>query len=305
MMNNRNLFTGLVCASISVSCVAAGSLDNSRVLAAGASVTKLAGGFVFTEGPTADREGNVYFVDQDNNRIMKYDTSGTLTTFLQPSGYANGMSFDNDGRLLAAADEKNELWSIDVATKSATTLVSAYNNTLLNAPNDLWVHPANGQVYFTDPYYPRTWWDRGPQQNPPAVYRYDPHDQSLTRLIDDLQQPNGIIGTPDGRTLYVADIEGGTTFAYDIGAGGKLENKRVFCNYGSDGLTIDSESNVYLTTGQYVQVFDSDGEHIAAIEIPEAPSNVAFGGIDRRTLFVTARTSLYAVRMRVSGVGPQ
>src|SRR6188472_3584694 len=99
----------------------------SRILAPGARVEKLAGDFIFTEGPTSDRDGNVYFVDQDNNRILKYDTTGTLSTFMQPSGYANGMSFDNDGRLVAGADEKNELWSIDVATKKVTVLVTGYD----------------------------------------------------------------------------------------------------------------------------------------------------------------------------------
>lgn len=285
--------------------VAEGSFDRGALLAEGAVVVKLAGDFIFTEGPTADSAGNVYFVDQPNNQILKYDTSGELTVFMQPSGRSNGMSFDNNGNLLAAADEKNELWSIDIETKSPTILVDSYNDTLLNAPNDLWVHPLEGYVYFTDPWYPRSWWDRGPRENPPAVYRYDPDNASLTRVIDDLQQPNGILGTPDGKTLYVADIDGGTTFAYDIAVGGELANKRVFCSYGSDGLTIDSQNNVYLTSGQFVQVFDSAGEHIAAMEIPEAPSNVAFGGADGRTLFITARTSLYGLRMKVRGVGPQ
>jgi gluconolactonase len=280
-------------------------VDNSRVLAANATVVKLAGGFIFTEGPTTDESGNVYFVDQDNNRIMKYDTNGVLTTFLQPSGYSNGMSFDNAGHLLAAADEKNELWSIDVASKKATVLVDSYKDTLLNAPNDLWVHPSSNRVYFTDPYYPRSWWHRGPQENPPAVYVFDPADNSLTRIIDDLQQPNGIIGTPDGETLYVADIDGGKTFAYDIAADGSVHNKTLFCAFGSDGLTLDAEGNVYLTTGQFVQVFDRKGKHIAAIEVPEAPSNVAFGGAGRQTLFITARTGFYAIGMRVKGVGPQ
>jgi gluconolactonase len=101
--------------------------------------------------------GNVYFVDQDNNRIMKYDTAGVLSTFLQPSGYANGMTFDNQGKLIAAADEKNEMWSIDVSTKAVTVLFSTYEGKPLNGPNDVWVHPTTGRIYFTDPYYQRRW----------------------------------------------------------------------------------------------------------------------------------------------------
>jgi gluconolactonase len=304
-MNNGITLSALMCSFLSSACAPAGGIDNSSVLADGAVVERIAGDFIFTEGPTADRQGNLYFVDQDNNRIMKYDTQGNLTTFMQPSGYSNGMSFDNNGNLLAAADERNELWSIDVTTGIATTLVSSYHGTLLNAPNDIWVHPRSEYVYFTDPWYPRSWWDRGPQENPPAVYRYNPKDESITRVIDDLQQPNGIIGTPDGNSLYVADIDAGQTFAYAIAEDGELQGKRLFCEYGSDGMTVDSNGNVYLTAGQHVRVFDRDGRQIAAIEIAEAPSNVAFGGADGHTLFITARTSLYSVRTRVQGVGPQ
>ena len=277
----------------------------SRVLAPGAVVEKLAGDFIFTEGPTTDKAGNVYFVDQDNNRIMKYDTAGVLTTFMQPSGYANGMTFDNQGNLIAAADEKNEMWSIDVATKKVTVLFSKYQGKLLNGPNDVWVHPTTGRIYFTDPYYQRRWWTRGPSENLETVYMYSPADQSIERLDDQIGQANGIIGTPDGRTLYVADVRNRQTFAYDIGTDGHLTNRRLFCEFGSDGMTIDSEANVYLTTGRAVQVFDKAGERIETITPPEVPANVVFGGKDMQTLFMTARTGFYAVKTRVKGVGPQ
>lgn len=279
----------------------------SRVLAPGATVEKLAGDFLFTEGPTADKDGNVYFVDQPNDRILKYDTTGALTTFMQPSGRSNGMSFDPQGRLIAGADEKNELWSIDVATKAHTALVSTYDGKLLNGPNDVWVHPTSGRIYLTDPFYQRDWWKgvRGPMENPQTAYFYSRDDNRLVRIIDDMMQPNGIIGTPDGRTLYVADIRARQTYAYDIQADGTLANKRLFCEFGSDGMTIDSEGNVYLTGGRFVQVFDRTGQRIESIAVPEAPSNVVFGGADRGTLFITARTGFYAVKMRVHGVDPQ
>jgi gluconolactonase len=277
----------------------------SRVLAPGASVEKLAGDFIFTEGPTSDKAGNVYFVDQDNNRIMKYDTAGVLTTFMQPSGYANGMTFDNQGNLIAAADEKNEMWSIDVATKKVTVLFSKYDGKLLNGPNDVWVHPTTGRIYFTDPYYQRRWWNRGPRENLETVYVYSPADKSIQRLDEELGQANGIIGTPDGRTLYVSDIRNRQTFAYDIAPDGRLANKRLFCELGSDGMTIDSEGNVYLTAGRAVQVVTRSGERIETITPPEVPANVVFGGKDMQTLFMTARTGFYAVKTRVKGVGPQ
>jgi len=279
--------------------------DPSRVLAPGAQVEKIAGDFQFTEGPTADKQGNVYFVDQPSDRIMKYDAAGKLTTFMQPSGRSNGMSFDPQGRLITAADEKNELWSIDVATKTATPLVSTYGGRLLNGPNDLWVHPTSGRIYFTDPYYQRTWWNRGPSENPQGVYFYSRDEKRLVPVDHDLMQANGIIGTPDGRLLYVADIRARQTFVYDINADGTLAGKRLFCEFGSDGMTIDSEGNIYLTTGGGVQVFDKAGARIETIEVPENPANVAFGGADRRTLFITARTGFYAVKTRVSGVDPQ
>jgi gluconolactonase len=275
------------------------------VLAPGAQVQKLAGDFIFTEGPTSDKAGNVYFVDQDNNRIMKYDVAGVLSTFMQPSGYANGMTFDGQGRLIAAADEKNEMWSIDVATKKATVLFNTFEGKLLNGPNDVWVHPTTGRIYFTDPYYPRKWWSRGPKENPEAVYVYSPETKALARVIDDMVQPNGIIGTPDGRKLYVADIRSRKTFVYEIKEDGGLGNKQPFVEFGSDGMTLDSEGNVYLTTNRAVVVFDRAGRQIETIAVPEVPANLCFGGADMRTLFITARTGFYAVKTRVQGVGPQ
>lgn len=283
----------------------AGPAPASTVLAPGAQVERLADDFIFTEGPTSDKEGNVYFVDQDNNRIMKYDTSGNLSTFMQPSGYSNGMTFDGHGHLIATADEKNEMWSIDVATKKVTVLFNKYDGKLLNGPNDVWVQPTTGRIYFTDPYYQRKWWNRGPKESPETVYFYSPDDKKLVRIIDDMTQPNGIIGTPDGKRLYVADIRGRKTFVYDIKDDGTLDNKQLFVELGSDGMTIDSEGNVYLTTGRAVQVIDPSGKKIETIAVPEVPANVCFGGTDMKTLFITARTGFYAVKTRVHGVGPQ
>jgi gluconolactonase len=277
----------------------------ASVLAPGATVEKIAGDFIFTEGPAADANGNLYFVDQDNNRIMEYDTAGKLTTFMQPSGYANGMTFDEHGQLIACADEKNEMWSIDPATRTVTVLFNTYEGKLLNGPNDVWVNPKSGLIYFTDPYYARKWWNRGPKENPETVYVYSRATRKMTRVIDDMQQPNGIIGTPDGRTLYVSDIRGRKTFAYDIAADGTLTDKRPFTDMGSDGMTIDSEGNVYLTSGRAVHVFDRMGRELESIAVEQAPANVAFAGADHQTLFITARTGLYAVKTRVKGVGPQ
>ncbi len=271
------------------------------IIAPGAELEKLSGEFRFTEGPVADADGNVYFTDQPNDRIMKWSVDGQLSTFLQPSGRSNGMYFDADQNLWTCADAKNELWKIR-PDGEVTVVVRDYQGRLLNGPNDLWIRP-DGGLYFTDPYYQRDYWDRGPQeQDRQAVYYLGPDRQQLVRVCDDFEQPNGLIGTPDGKTLYVSDIRGRRTYAYDIQADGSLTNRRLFCELGSDGMTIDDRGNVYLT-GRGVTVFDGSGQQIGQIDVPERwTANVCFGGADRRTLFITASESLYSLRMQVRGV---
>lgn len=279
--------------------------DLESVLAPGAKVRKLADGFRFTEGPTADAEGNVYFTDQPNDRILKWDVkAGRLTTFLQPAGRANGMCFDRQWRLIACADETNALWRIDPATRQVEVLAWQYEGRPLNGPNDVWVAP-HGDLYFTDPYYQRPWWKhKEPPQPGQHVYRLSADGRSLTRVADDLEQPNGIIGSADGRTLYVADIRAGKTYAYDIRPDGSLANKRLFCSSGSDGMTLDEAGNLYLT-GRGVLVFDRNGRHLGTIEVPERwTANVCFGGPDRKTLYITASAGLYAVELRHRGANP-
>ena len=298
-MKPRKLLTALVAILTRAPGLSAGDKD---LVAPGAKPEKLAGDFQFTEGPAADAEGNVYFTDQPNDRILKWSVDGKLTTFLQPCGRSNGLYFDGDGNLLACADEKNELWSIDPKGK-ATVLVKDYKGKLLNGPNDLWVRP-DGGIYFTDPFYKRTYWKRGPmEQDGQCVYYLSPDRKALKRVADDLTQPNGIIGTPDGKKLYVADIGAKKTYVYDIQEDGGLAGKKLFCEMGSDGMTIDEDGNVYLT-GRGVTAFDKEGKKVAQIDVPEPwTANVTFGGKDRHTLFITASKSLYAIRMRVKGVG--
>ena len=276
----------------------------SAVIAPGATLQKLAGGFKFTEGPAADAQGNVLFTDQPNDRIMKWSVDGKLSTFMEPCGRSNGLCFDAKGNLWACADDRNELWRIDPAGKP-TVLVKDYRGKLLNGPNDLWIAPSGG-VYFTDPFYKRPYWKRGPtEQDCQAVYFLAPGHKKLARVADDLKQPNGIIGTPDGKTLYVADIRAHRTYAYAIQPDGTLASKRLLCRMGSDGVTLDAQGNLYLT-GRGVTVFDKMGKRIEHIPVPERwTANVCFGGKDARTLFITASTGLYALRMAVNGAGSQ
>ena len=298
--------TGLALGLLAVLGMAGASVAQG-VVEPGAKLQKLSGEFTFTEGPAADADGNVYFTDQPNDRILKWSTDGKLSTFMQPCGRSNGLCFDGKGNLLACADEKNELWSIDVKTKHVTVLVKEYQGKLLNGPNDVWAHP-DGSVYFTDPLYPREYWKRDPrmQQDGQHVYRLSADGKTLQRVVTDLKQPNGIVGTPDGKTIYVADIGDKKTYGYDVGADGKLTNRRQLCAMGSDGMTLDSEGNVYLT-GRGVTVFDKAGKKVDQIDVPGEgwTANVCFGGSDGKTLFITASKGLYSIRTRTGRAGSQ
>jgi gluconolactonase len=275
----------------------------SQIIAAGATLQKLAGDFIFTEGPASDKEGNVFFTDQPNDRIMKWSIEGKLSTFMHPCGRANGLCFDSTGNLWACADEKNELWSIDM-TGHQTVVLKDYQGKLYNGPNDLWFRP-DGGLYFTDPYYKRPYWKRGAKEQEEHVYFLAPDHKTVTRVIEDLKQPNGIIGTSDNKTLYVADIGAGKTYRYSIQQDGALKDKKLFCELGSDGMTIDNQGNVYLT-GKGVSVFDPSGKKIEQIDVPEPwTANVCFGGKDKQTLFITASKGIYGLQMHVKGVGSQ
>jgi gluconolactonase len=278
--------------------------SSSPVVAPGAKLEKLAGGFAFTEGPASDAEGNVFFTDQPNDRIHKWSVDGKLSTFLEPCGRSNGLCFDAKGALIACADERNQLWSIDAAGK-ATVLIENLQGKLLNGPNDVWVRP-DGGMYFSDPFYKRTYWKRGPMEQPlQGVYYFPASHGAPVRVIDDFKQPNGLIGTPDGKTLYVTDIGAGTTWSYTINPDATLSGKTRFCAMGSDGMTIDDQGNVYLTN-QGVTVFDKTGAKIEHIDIAEKwTGNVCFGGKDHHLLFITASTGIYGLRMKTAGVGSQ
>ncbi len=274
------------------------------VIASGAKLEKLAGDFAFTEGPTRDKHGNILFTDQPNDRIMEWSVDGKLSTFLQPAGRANGMMFDGKGDLLACADEHNQLWSI-APDKTITVLITNFDGKYLNGPNDVWVAPKGG-IYITDPFYRRKWWDHNMMAlTNEEVFYLSPDRKTLKQVTDDLKKPNGIIGTPDGKKLFVSDIRAAQTWRYDIQPDGSLTNKTFFCALGSDGMTIDKKGNVYLT-GKGVTVFDQTGKQIDHIDVPETWSaNVCFGGKDHKTLFITATTSLYSIRLNVKGANPE
>ncbi len=232
----------------------ASNIGMGPTIAADATVTKVQGGFRFTEGNATDaKTGDVYFVDQDNNRIHKWSAADNkVSLFLEPTNYSNGMYFDGKGNLIACADQKNELWSI-APDGTHTVLISSagYEGKPLDGPNDVWVRP-DGGLYITDPIYNRSWWDRAvarPSQTIRSVYYLGPDRKELKRVAADFQMPNGIIGTPDGKTLYVADMNARKTYGFDIQPDGSLTNRRLVANYGSDGMTLDNQGNLYFSTG--------------------------------------------------------
>jgi gluconolactonase len=270
------------------------------IIQSGAQLDKLADGFLFTEGPSSDDDGNVFFTDQPNDRIMVWRVSGVLETFLQPCGRSNGLSFDHKGNLWACADEKNEFWMIG-KDKSIIKYPFKYNEKLLNGPNDLWI-ASNGGIYFTDPFYKRPWWEHSSMpQDIQGVFYVNPVSKTITRIADDLKQPNGIVGTPDGRSLYVADIGANKTWKFSVKKDGSVDNKQLFCELGSDGMTIDSEGNLYLT-GNGVTIFDKTGKKLGNIPVPEGwTANVCFGDKDLKSLFITASKGLYRIRLKIKG----
>lgn len=258
----------------------------------------LADGFAFTEGPIADAQGNVYFSDIPNNRIHYWSIEDSeLSVYRDDTMGANGLFFGPEGRLHAAEGGGARIIRMDDRGR-VEVLVDNHNDRPFNSPNDLWIDD-NGGIYFTDPRY-------GDESDLPQpgyfVYYLPPGSDTARPIITGLERPNGIIGTTDGDTLYVADHGGDRTWAYHIETPGSVTSKRLVADQGSDGVTLDRRGHLYLTGGNFVSVYNpATGERIDQIEFPQAPSNMTFGGPDRRTLFVTARTGFYSIPMSVEG----
>jgi gluconolactonase len=277
------------------------AFDATRLIAPGAALTCVSDQFDFTEGPAVNAEGVVFFTDQPNNKIWRYGTDGSLSVFMEQAGRSNGMYFDPDGNLVTCADEKNEIWSIS-PQGDVTVLMTDHEGSRLNGPNDLWVD-AQGNIYFTDPFYERKyWWHGGPEVFGEYLY-FLPKGAAQPEVVDkDYEKPNGIIGTPDGKQLYVADIDADKTYRYDINPDASLSNRQLFVEQGSDGMILDERGNLYLTGGDGVTVYSPTGEKVAQIPVDEEwTGNICFAGVDLRTLFITASKSVYTLEMQVAG----
>ena len=274
-----------------------------NLVAKDAEVVKVADGFSFTEGPAVNRPGDVFFTDQPNNKIHRWKfTTGEVSVFSEESGRSNGLYFNLKGDLLACADMENQLWSFNDEGEPEV-LIENFKGKKLNGPNDLWINPRGG-VYLTDPLYKRDYWERDPemQQDGEHLYYLSQDGLQFFRVDENLVKPNGLVGTPDGKKLYVADIGDDKTYVYDIEEDGYLTNRQLFVEMGSDGMTIDNRGNLYLT-GDGVTIFNSKGDKIGHIPIDAKwTANVCFGAGDRKTLFITAMDAVYTLQMKVRGV---
>ena len=277
------------------------NINLGKLIKPGATLQKISDQFRFTEGPAVDKKGNIFFTDQPNDKIWKYNTEGKLSVFMDKSGRSNGLYFDEKGNLIACADEKNELWSIS-PEKKVTVLLNGFNGMQFNGPNDLWIDRRGG-IYFTDPYYQRDYWERKkPDMDAQKLYYLAKGTQEAVVVDADFVRPNGIVGTPDGKYLYVADIGAGKTYRYRISEDGSLTSRQLFVSQGSDGMTLDSKGNLYIT-GKGVTIYDPSGAIIGNIPVPsDWVGNACFGGKDSKTLFITASETVYTLQMRVKGV---
>ena len=272
--------------------------EGAGIVAAGATVTKVQSGFIFTEGPAADSNGNVYFTDVRAERIYLWScTDGSISVYREKTGWGNGLMFDQNAHL-AVCEMGGRRVILDNMEGRITVLADSYKGKKLNSPNDLWIDPMGG-IYFSDPRYGGRMDDveKGSMQ----VYYISPDHKKLKRVTHDLVKPNGLIGTQDGKILYIADAGDNKTWLYKIESDGTLSEKELFCPQGSDGMTRDERNNVYVTGRSSISVYNAKGQKIEEIMFPERPANMTFAGKERKTLFVTARTSVYTITMTVRG----
>ncbi|MFT6296164.1 MAG: gluconolactonase [Glaciecola sp.] len=267
-----------------------------QLIATQAHVIEVASGFGFLEGPVADQIGNLFFTDINNNTVHKMNASGQISAAYSPSNHANGLTLDLDGSLLICEQSGQRISKL-AADGSMSTVVDTYAGKPFNSPNDLWVNP-NGSIYFTDPRY--NFPPGEISQDGEYVYLISQDRSHVLPVITDIPKPNGVVGTEDGKHLYIASTELRKVFRFDINADGSLDNKIEFADQGSDGMTLDQQGNVYLTWVGGVSIRNPQGEQIEFIETPQMPANVGFGGADGKTLFMTARTSLYSIKMNVT-----
>lgn len=273
-----------------------------QIISPSEKIQLLSSQFSFAEGPASDAEGDIYFTDQPNNQIWKYDTGGKISLFMDSTGRANGLYFDHKGHIISCSDEHDELWRINTSDKSVQILLSYFQGKKLNGPNDLWVDKKGG-VYFTDPYYQRSYWTRKhPDIEKQCVYYLSAGRRQPVIVDSSIHKPNGIVGSKDGKTLYVADIQDDRIYRYHIRKNGTLAGRVLFIAQGADGITLDNHGNIYLC-GKGVTIYNKAGKKIGHIDIAaQWTSNICFGGKGKHTLFITAGNSVYLLHSKVQGI---
>jgi gluconolactonase len=260
-------------------------------------------GFVFTEGPVGKPDGGLYFSDIRPNRIYHLDPGGKISLVREQTNGANGLALTREGDLLAAEGEGKRI-SRRSRDGGVTTVTEGIAGKPFLSPNDV-LMDANGGIYITDP---------GPRPVVPgrtAYVYYLPAGAKEPIVIDDqIARPNGVTLTRDGKTLIVNDTLGPTVYAYDVQPDGSVKNKRTFAQLrdipegkesGADGMALDREDRVYVTTVAGVQVFDAAGKYLGTIKVPRQPANAGFAGPDKRVLYITAREGLYRINMLAQG----
>ncbi|MCA9053377.1 MAG: SMP-30/gluconolactonase/LRE family protein [Planctomycetaceae bacterium] len=272
----------------------------------GGELAKVVGDCKFTEGPAWHPDGYLLFSDIPNSRILKVQPDGSHSEWLTASGGVNGLMCDRAGNVFAAQGDLQRVVRLksgaDGTAEVAGVLAAEFDGKPFNKPNDLALD-AEGGAYFTDPNYRQQ-----PPSQPVQGCYYVSRSGKVTRVVADLPRPNGILVSQDGKTLYVANIEERKIMAYPIVATGQLSSPTVLFTgdettdgNGPDGMSLDEHGNIYATYKQLV-VVSPQGDLVGRVEIPEKPANCAFGGDDNRTLYITARTSLYKLPMKVAGI---
>jgi len=294
-----SLLLGLLVLAVGLSFVPPVQAQSSPV-PEGATVEKVAGGFQFTEGPIWYQE-RLLFTDIPANTVYQWTPEDGSSVFLKPSGHANGLAVSPQGDVLLAQHD-GQVGRL-AAESMVEPLVQSYDGKRLNSPNDLTV-AENGTIYFTDPPYGVD--DKNRELDFSGVYRLAP-DDSLTLLTKEFSRPNGIVLSPDESILYVNDTESDVIRAYDVTEEGGITNGRVFAEMegeapgNADGMKVDADGNLYSTGPGGIWIYAPSGERLDRIPVPKAPTNVAFGGPDHTTLFITAQDHVYRITLSVPG----
>jgi gluconolactonase len=295
-----------------------------KLIPANAAIEKIAGGFVFTEGPLWLRDGSLIFSDVPQNVIYRWTADGKTADWMRPSGYdkpepppkgafvgSNGITMDAQGRVVICQHGNGQVVRREKDGK-LTVLAAKYEGKRLNSPNDA-VYAKDGSLYFTDPPYGFVGQDKDPKKELDfnGVFRLS--GSTLTLLTKELTRPNGLAFSPDQKVLYVANSDAARKIwmRYEVKADGTLGAGKVFADVTAekadglpDGLKVDSAGNVWATGPAGVWIFDPSGKHLGTVAPTEVPANCHWGDADGKTLYMTARTGVYRIRTNIAGIRP-